>query len=231
MKNPEEFVNFYKEHSLGFDLKLVEQGFKTFKPYFNGTSCLELGPATGYMTKFLINEFQSLTVVEGAKSLLDKIPNYPNLTKINCLFEEYNPNVKYETIIMNHVLEHIEKPIELLKKINNWLTNDGVLIIGVPNAKSFHRLAAVQMGLLISEYQLNQRDIDLGHYRVYDMDLLKIHVMAANYSIIKEGGIFLKFLSNKQIENYFDDEIINAYFKLADNFYYNSAEIYLVLIK
>lgn len=231
MKNPEEFANIYKDETLGFDLKLVEQGFRTFKPFFNGLRCLELGPATGYMTKFLINEFKFVSVVEGAKSLLDQIPNYPNLTKFNCLFEDFNPNKKYDTIVMNHVLEHIEKPVELLKKIYRWLSNDGVLIIGVPNAKSFHRLAAVEMGILRNEYELNQRDIDLGHYRVYDFEELKNHVLSANFSIVKEGGIFLKFLSNKQIENYLNEDIITAYFNLATNFYVNSAEIYLVLRK
>lgn len=231
MKNPEEFASIYKDESLGFDLKLVEQGFKTFKPFFKGSRCLELGPATGYMTKYLINEFKFLTVVEGAKSLLDQIPNYLNLTKFNCLFEDFHPIEKYDTIVMNHVLEHIENPVELLKQIYSWLSDDGVLIIGVPNAKSFHRLAAVEMGILKSEYELNQRDIDLGHYRVYDFDELKNQVLSANFSIVQEGGIFIKFLSNQQIENYLNEEIINAYFNLATNFYFNSAEIYLVLKK
>jgi 2-polyprenyl-3-methyl-5-hydroxy-6-metoxy-1,4-benzoquinol methylase len=231
MKNPEVFATFYNYETLGFDLKLVEYGFKTYKKYFKGNSALELGPASGYMTKHLVQEFDKLTVVEGAKSLIEQIPNYSNLIKVNSLFEEYEPKEYYDTIIMNHVLEHIENPIALLKRIYNWLANDGVFIVGVPNAKSFHRLVAVEMGLLKTEYELNNRDIELGHYRVYDFDLLKEHVLEANFKIVKEGGIFLKFLSNTQIEQYLNDSIISAYFKLAEDFYYNSAEIYLVLKK
>jgi 2-polyprenyl-3-methyl-5-hydroxy-6-metoxy-1,4-benzoquinol methylase len=150
---------------------------------------------------------------------------------VHSLFEEYEPKELYDTIIMNHVLEHIENPIALLKRIYNWLANDGVFIVGVPNAKSYHRLAAVEMGLLKTEYELNIRDIELGHFRVYDIDLLKNHVLSANFKIIKEGGIFLKFLSNEQIQKYLNDSIISAYFNLAESFYYNSAEIYLVLKK
>jgi 2-polyprenyl-3-methyl-5-hydroxy-6-metoxy-1,4-benzoquinol methylase len=231
MNQPETFSNFYTKEKLGFDLRLVEYGFNTFKPFFKGKTCLELGPATGYMSKLLYPCFEQLVVVEGSKTLIDQIPNYDNIEKINCLFENFNPNCKFNTIIINHVLEHIFDPISLLVNVYNWLENEGVCIIGVPNAKSFHRLAAVKMGLLKTEFELNERDIELGHYRVYDLDTLKLHVEAANFKIKSEGGIFVKFLSNNQIENYLSDEVIKAYFELGQDFYLNSAEIFLVLTK
>ena len=37
--HPEKFSNFYKEEKLGFDLKLVEKGYLTFKKYFCQSSC------------------------------------------------------------------------------------------------------------------------------------------------------------------------------------------------
>lgn len=231
MTNPEDYKGFYNTEKLGFDIKLVEQGFKTYKPYFTGKTALELGPATGYMTKFLVHEFEKLTVVEGSKSLIEQIPDEPNLIKIHSLFEEFEPTVKFDTIILNHVLEHIENPVNLLNLIYHWLADDGVFIVGVPNAKSFHRLAAVEMGLLKTEYDLNERDHELGHFRVYDLEQLKKQVHSANFKIEKEGGIFLKFLSNAQIEEYLNENIITAYFNLAKSFYKNAAEIYLVLKK
>jgi 2-polyprenyl-3-methyl-5-hydroxy-6-metoxy-1,4-benzoquinol methylase len=121
MSNPETFSNFYKDDKLGFDIKLVEKGFMTFKPFFVGTSCLELGPATGYMTRYLIDSFSTVTVVEGSKTLIDQIPYYTNLKKVNCLFEDFTPLEKFDTIIINHVLEHLEDPIFVLKKTYNWV--------------------------------------------------------------------------------------------------------------
>ncbi len=229
--DPEQFAGFYKPEKLGFDLTLVEKGFDTFRKYFKGKSCLELGPATGYMTKHLVNCFEHLTIVEGSKALIDQIPDYPNVEKVNCLFEVFNPSCDYDTIILNHVLEHIEEPVALLKQLYQWLASDGTCIIGVPNAKSFHRLAAVKMGLLKSEYELNARDLELGHYRVYDLELLRNHVHEAKFVIRNEGGIFLKFLSNSQIEQFMTRDMLKAYFDLAEDFYYNSAEIYVILKK
>jgi 2-polyprenyl-3-methyl-5-hydroxy-6-metoxy-1,4-benzoquinol methylase len=231
MSNLETFANFYKDDKLGFDIKLVEKGFMTFKKFFSGTNCLELGPATGYMTKYLVDSFLTVTVVEGSRTLIDQIPCYTNLKKVNCLFEDFIPSEKYDTIIINHVLEHLVDPISVLKKVYNWLNEDGICIVGVPNAKSFHRLAAVKMGLLKSEYDLNSRDLELGHYRIYDLELLKNHMDQAGFKIKFESGIFLKFLSNAQIETFLDDKIVEAYFDLATDFYKNSAEIFLIAHK
>ncbi len=127
------------------------------------------------------------------KTLFALIPSYPNLEKHNSLFETFNTNEKFDTIILNHVLEHIEEPITLLKHIKNWLSPDGVLILGVPNAKSFHRLAAVKMGLLNSEYDLNERDHQLGHYRVYDFKLLLNDIKKADLKVKFKGEFLLNF--------------------------------------
>lgn len=229
--HPDNFASFYDPKKLGFDLIMVEQGYRKFRKYFKGNIALELGPATGYMTQYLKNDFEKLYVVEGSESLLLQIPDYSNVIKINSLFEDFKSPLKFDTIILNHVLEHIEDPVSLLKMIRAWMSNDGILIIGVPNAKSFHRLAAVKMGLLKTEYELNSRDLELGHYRVYDFPLLRDHVNQADLKIVTEGGVFLKFLSNSQIEKLLTKDVIDAYFELGDIFKENSAEIFMILQK
>lgn len=229
--DPEQFASFYTEKNLGFDLKIIKKGFEVFRPYFKNGKGLELGPGNGAMTELLLEYFTDLTVVEGSKTLIESIPERSNLCKVNSLFEDFEPNSKFDTIIMNHVLEHIKDPIVLLKRIKSWMNEDAVLIIGVPNAKSFHRIAAVHMGLLVNEYSLNERDISLGHYRVYDFESLKNDVLEAGFKIIHEGGVFLKFLSNKQIEMFLNDKTVDAYFEIAPQFYQNAAEIYLILNK
>src|SRR5260221_14144841 len=101
----EEAAAFYNQSILNFDYQLAEFNFLSLKPFFKGSLGLELGPASGYMTKLLVNEFNSLHIVEGAENLLDQIPEYPNVTKFHSLFEEFETTDKYDTIIMSHVLE------------------------------------------------------------------------------------------------------------------------------
>lgn len=38
-----------------------------------------------------------------------------------------------EVVVINHVLEHVEKPLELLRNVSSQLRKGGYLIIGVPN--------------------------------------------------------------------------------------------------
>ena len=52
----------------------------------------------------------------------------------------------------------------------------------------------------------NARDHELGHYRVYDIDLLKSHLSEAGFKIKDSGGVFFKPVSNGQIEKNWNPE-------------------------
>jgi len=227
--HPDHYSRFYRSDNITLDVRLIELGYPFLRPHFRGRTCLELGPATGYMTRLLVKDFGRVTAVEGSGELLAQIPDFANLEKVHALFEDFSPAVSFDTVMMNHVLEHIEKPVALLRRIRGWMAPEGVLILGVPNAQSFHRLAAVHMGLLESEYAMNERDRELGHYRVYDLERLRAEAEDAGYSIIHEGGTFLKFLSNAQIETVMDDRILEAYHRLGAGFAKHCAEVFLVL--
>lgn len=227
----EHAAGSYDKLYVKFDYQLAHYGFLSLKPFFKGKIGLELGPASGFMTRYLVNEFDTLHLVEGSLELLNQIPEYPNLKKTHSYFEEYDSKIKYDTIIMSHVLEHIENPSLVLGKIRSWLSEDGVFIVAVPNAKSIHRIVAVQMGLLRSEYELNERDHSFGHYRVYDLDILKKQITDAGFQIVESGGYFLKPLSNVQIENNWNAEMIEGFYKAGKYFPENCAEIFVVCKK
>jgi 2-polyprenyl-3-methyl-5-hydroxy-6-metoxy-1,4-benzoquinol methylase len=44
---------------------------------------------------------------------------------------------KYNVVTLIHVLEHLPSPVEILKKINKIIASDGVLVLVVPNNRSF----------------------------------------------------------------------------------------------
>lgn len=223
--------NYYINKQLKIDKKLINFRYKTIKKYFKGDSCLEIGTAEGLMTKRLVKDFKQLTVIEGSKNLLAKIKNYRNLKKINLLLEDYKTNKKYSTIILDHVLEHVKYPEKILKKVYNLLDVNGVFIVGVPNANSFHRIIAVEMGILKKRNSLNLTDRMLGHRRVYNQMKLKKILINNNFKIKKFKGIFLKFLSNNQIENFFSQKIINAFYKTGKKFPEYCADICFICTK
>lgn len=58
-----------------------------------------------------------------------------------------NINESFDMVTMWHVLEHVPKPAQYLKRINELLNVDGVLVIEVPNWNSWTRKLAGQYWL------------------------------------------------------------------------------------
>jgi 2-polyprenyl-3-methyl-5-hydroxy-6-metoxy-1,4-benzoquinol methylase len=224
----ELLAQWYFKEQLDFDRRVIRFRYQTIRTHFVGPEGLELGPADGEMTPLLLPHFSRLTIVDGAEELISSIPERPNLVKVHALFEEFEPGWLFNTIIIEHVLEHVENPVALLERVRRWLAPQGVMIVGVPNGHSIHRLAAVKMGLLEEPCQLNQRDYQLGHRRVYTPHTLRKDIETAGLRTIATGGVFFKPVSNQQIQDYWTEEMIQGFYELGKEFPEHSAELYAV---
>jgi 2-polyprenyl-3-methyl-5-hydroxy-6-metoxy-1,4-benzoquinol methylase len=222
--------NWYLSEQLDFDVQMIRFRYRSIRPHLVGLRGCELGPAEGQMTRFLLDDFESLTIVDAAADLLHEIPSHSKLTKVHSLFEDYAPETEFDTIVMEHILEHVEFPVELLKSAARWLATDqrSRVLVGVPNANSFHRLAAVKMGMLQTPNELNPRDIALGHRRVYSLDELCSDVEAAGLRTVSTGGVYMKPLANSQIQQHWTDEMIEAFYEMGKDFPEHAAEIFVV---
>lgn len=223
--------SWYINGQLDFDKKLIEYRYRTLKNFIKPSFGLELGPAEGEMTKFLVEHFAKLVSVDGSKELLNMIPNYKNHAKVHSLFEDFATDEKFDTILMEHILEHVDNPVKLLQMAMNWLKDDGVILLGVPNANSIHRQAAVKMGLLNHVCQLNDRDMALGHRRVYTFKSLKEDILVSGLKVVETGGVYFKPLSNQQMEANWSDLMIEGFFELGKDYPDLCAEIYAVCRK
>lgn len=218
----------------GLDSKLIQYRAKTFLPYFKGLVILELGCADGVMTEILVKHFKRIVAVDGSSKFCDTVRNrikVDNLEVICSLFEQLKLNEKFDTIIMAHILEHVENPGLIMNKAKNWLKDSGVLLIDVPNANSIHRQAGVKMGLLKRVDELNELDKKLGHRRVYTWETLKKDIKKAGLNIKAMGGVFLKPLTNSQIEKWWIEEMMDAFYELGKEYPEIAAEIYAVCEK
>lgn len=219
---------WYVKEQLDFDKRLIRYRYATIKPKLVGARGLELGPAEGEMTQFLIEDFEELTIVEGSAELLSKIPERERLVKVRSLFEDFDPKHKYDSIILEHVLEHVEDPVALLARVKDWLAPAGRLFLGVPNGNSIHRLVAVKMGLLESSCSLNSRDHALGHRRVYTPETFRMDITMSGLQVIEMGGVYFKPVSNGQIQESWTDDMIEGFYELGKDFPEYAAEIYAV---
>lgn len=213
----------------GVNTDTIQYSFEIFKRYMKGNSILEMGPAEGVMTDLLVTLDMDLTVVEGAKGFCDDLKKrYPDITVEHNLFEDFKPQQKFDNIVLGHVLEHVEDPVDIIARAKNWLSPEGRVLAAVPNSRSLHRQAAVIMGLLDFEEQLNEADKHHGHRRVYNPETYRRDFLAAGYDIEVFGGYWMKPVSNGQIEATWTKEMLDAFMALGERYPDIAGEIYII---
>jgi SAM-dependent methyltransferase len=174
-------------------------------------SVLELGYGEGIITEALISSGHRVALVEGSRSLADAAREKwgSSLSVHHCLFEDVILEAKFDWVLACHVLEHVEQPVELIRRTRDWLNAGGKLLIIVPNAESLHRRLAVRMGLHDKLDHLGPRDLLVGHLRVYSFDTLKTDVENGGFRIVASAGYFLKTVPNSLMLNY-DPKLLDA---------------------
>jgi 2-polyprenyl-3-methyl-5-hydroxy-6-metoxy-1,4-benzoquinol methylase len=181
------------------------------------------------MTAHLDRAFYDLTLVEGAESFCTRLRrSYPTATVVQSLFEDFVPSAPFNTIVLGHVLEHVDNPVQLLRKAGSWLAPGGVICCAVPNARSLHRQAAVMLEILETVDSLNPTDLHHGHRRVYDPDRFRDDFLTAGLRLRHTGGYWIKPLSNRQMEEAWTPEMIQAFMELGERYPDIAAEIYII---
>lgn len=208
---------------------MIEYCFEVFSRFLRKGKVLELGPAEGIMTKHLYNFTDDLTLVEGSSTFCKQLKEkFSSAEIVNSLFEDFIPNKRFDSIVLGHVLEHVDDPVEILSKCKAWLAPDGVILGAVPNSQSIHRQAAVIMNMLETEESMSELDIHHGHRRIYNPFSFRNDFKAAGLEILHYGGYWLKPVSNGQIHESWTKEMLWAFMKLGERYPDIAAEIYVI---
>ncbi len=217
-------------YAAGANSAMVRYSFTVANRYLVGTNLLELGPAEGVMTELLAATGKKMTLVEGSRLFCaDLRTRFPQANVVHALFEEFQSNEVFDNIILGHVLEHVQDPVNILSRAKQWLKpNAGRLFAAVPNARSLHRQAAVIMRLLSQEDALNDMDIHHGHRRVFNPESFRNCFYQAGLTIDIFGGYWLKPVSNHQIQESWTDAMLNAFMQLGERYPDIAGEIYVV---
>ncbi len=205
--------NEERSYFYGFDYDVMHPFMiKSFKPHIIDGSMLELGSYTGQFTKRLLELSNDITCVEGADSAIEQVDKdvAEQVQIVNASFEEVVLDRKFDNIILTHVLEHIEYPVDVLTKIRtNWLAEGGRLFVVCPNANAPSRQIAVKMGLISHNSAVTDGEAAHGHYCTYSLDTLERDVTAAGWKVIHRSGIFFKALANFQWDRLLQTDIIS----------------------
>ena len=198
-------------HSFDFDV-MHPFMLKSFQPFFIEGNVLELGCFKGAFTKRLIPLFEDITCVEASDEAIEfaKKQLGDKVKFVNALFENITLPSKYDNIILTHVLEHIDEPVLVLKRINSeWLSENGRFFLVCPNANAPSRQIAVKMGLISHNSAVTPAETKHGHKITYSLDTLERDVRAAGLNVVHRSGIFFKALANFQWDRLLQTDIIS----------------------
>lgn len=202
-----------EKYAYGFDYDVMHPYMvKSFEPYFKSGSLLELGCHEGNFTQRFLPFSNDITCVEASDKAIQvarqKLPETVNF--VHSMFEDVSLDKKFDNIIMTHVLEHIDDPIHVLKKVNDeWLADDGRFYLVCPNANAPSRQIAVKMGLISHNSAVTAAEKEHGHRTTYTFDTLERDAKAAGLNILKREGIFFKALANFQWDKLLQTDIIS----------------------
>ncbi|KGG14177.1 MULTISPECIES: class I SAM-dependent methyltransferase [Prochlorococcus] len=153
-------------------------------------SILEIGCAGGWnLLQFKNNGYTDIVGFEPGKYYREMGAKKLGLDiRYGFLEEALKEGKKYDIIILNHVIEHILNPLEVLNKISRLLEEKGILYLGVPN---------------IQRYDIGQ--IQNAHYWYFSpLNFAKL-ITTAQYKIIDFGddSIHMYFVveKNNLLEN------------------------------
>ena len=210
----EEFKdNLGRNYIYNFDFDVMHAFMvKSIIPFFKECNLLELGSFKGDFTKRFLPYFEDITCVEVSDEAITiaKKELGRKVQFINSLIETAILPTKYNNIVLTHVLEHLDNPVKVLKRINEeWLTDHGRFFLVCPNANAPSRQIAVNMGLISHNFAVTSAEKKHGHRITYSLDTLERDVKEAGLKVIHRSGIFFKALANFQWDKLLKTDIIS----------------------
>ncbi len=202
-----------RKYAYGFDFDVMHPFMlRSFKPFFKDGPALEVGSYRGDFTRLLLTCFDVVTCIEpsGEAAQAAKARLGEKARIVNAPCESARLPGKYSNAFVVHVLEHVDEPAALLRRIRDeWLSDNGRLFLACPNAHAPSRQIAVKMGLLSHEAAVTAAEAEHGHRRTYALDTLERDARAAGLAVLHRAGIFFKALANFQWDRLLATDVIS----------------------
>jgi SAM-dependent methyltransferase len=185
------------------------------------------------------DDFEKMLVVERGDDYYKVAKALAGVDKrieiINGFFENVVDSLVPQTfdfIIIGGFLHEIDNPGAVLQAVKKLCTNTTVVHSFVPNAHSFHRLVAYEMGLIKDVYQKSGHDELFQRVEVYNIDAFKNLFIQNGFTVADCGTYFIKPFAHSQMNEMVNSNIIgkavlDGLNKMTKYFPEQGAEIYI----
>jgi hypothetical protein len=176
---------------------------------------LEIGCGPEPMFK-TFSDFDKMTIVEPGKLFYDMAKKEAETDLRITIFNDRVENItdilkedKFDFIVLGGFLHEIENPEVVLSSIRMISLKNTIICSFVPNARSFHRLLALEMGLTNSIYQKSEHDRLFQRQNVFDINEFNGLLTRNGFIVLESGSYFIKPFTHDQMDKLLQFGIIN----------------------
>ena len=168
-------------HPIGLSLSMIG----------DGKHVLELGCATGYITRLLTQEYHCrVTGVEYMPEAAEQARPYCAKLVIGDVESEavlQHLDGLYDVILAGDVLEHLRYPDRLLTRLRSALRPSGYWVISVPNIAHW----SARKELLLGRFNFTARGImDASHLRWFTIHTLTEMLHRTGYAVMRLEAVY-----------------------------------------
>jgi len=117
--------------------QMFERRLKYISKFKEGKQVLDIGAGKGEFLNAAKNNGWQVTGIEPSEEFCKYAKSQFNVeVSKGFLTKDSFTNSQFDLVTLNHVLEHVDKPKQLLSIIKDYIKKDGVLFIEVPNTTS-----------------------------------------------------------------------------------------------
>ena len=121
---------------------------------------------------------------------------------VQAFMEEAVPSLqddRFDCVLLSGLLHEVPDCAPLLAAVARLCTPETRVHVNVPNARSLHRLLALEMGLIAAPNEISERQRRLQQPRTFDLETLRAVCRAGGFEVFEEGSYFVKPFTHSQM--------------------------------
>ena len=124
-----------------YEYCVIDREIRSVKKYLQekNPKLLDIGCGTGWSTAIWQKNGFSVTGLEPSEARTKLAKEAYRINVVNRHIEDFTTEEKFDVVILRHLLEHIENPVAMLKKVSAFLKPRGFLVIVIPNINCIGR--------------------------------------------------------------------------------------------
>lgn len=159
-----------------------------------------------------VADFSTFTVVEPAAEFAAKARELSLQRKgvrvVEGVMEELTPSSPADMVIVSSLLHEVEQPRRLLAAIKKHCHGETLVHVNVPNAHSFHRLLAVEMGLMPDPFSLSATQQRMQQSSTFSLASLSTLLAEEGFQLESSGSYFVKPFTHAQMQQLCDQGML-----------------------